>query len=69
MDVISKPFVAVVLLLGLAASASAAAALDMSIISYEARRGVGGLRRSEEDVRGAVRGMDGEAPAVVRRHR
>ncbi|RRT39146.1 hypothetical protein B296_00017186 [Ensete ventricosum] len=49
MDVISKPFVVVVLLLGLAASA--AAALDMSIISYEARRGVGGLRRSEEDVR------------------
>ncbi|CAL9758747.1 unnamed protein product [Musa acuminata subsp. burmannicoides] len=52
MDVISKPFVAVVLLLllGLAASA-AAAALDTSIVSYEARRRVGGLRRSEEDAR------------------
>ncbi|CAL9071108.1 unnamed protein product [Musa textilis] len=47
MDAISKPFVAVVLLLGLAASA----ALDVSIVSHEARRGVGGLRRSEEDVR------------------
>ncbi|WOL13568.1 hypothetical protein Cni_G22338 [Canna indica] len=48
MDVISKSFIAVVVLLGLAAAA-AKAAPGMSLLSNEAR--LGDLRRSEEEVR------------------